>query len=81
MLLIIEVADTSLDYDREVKRSLYAEAGIPEYWIVNLAENCVEVHRQPRPDGTYQDVQTLRRGQQVEIQGLPGVTLALAELL
>jgi Uma2 family endonuclease len=44
-LLIIEIADTSLEYDRTEKMSLYAAAGIPEYWIVNLVERCVEVYR------------------------------------
>lgn len=79
--LLIEVADTTLDYDRDVKRSLYAEAGISEYWIVNLVDQCLEVYRQPQPDGTYRDAQTLRRGQQVNIQALPGVTLDVADLL
>jgi Uncharacterized protein conserved in cyanobacteria, COG4636 len=46
-LLIIEIADTSLEYDRTEKMSLYAAAGIPEYWIVNLVERCVEVYREP----------------------------------
>jgi len=81
VLLVVEVADTTLEYDREVKRSLYAEAGIAEYWIVNLSEDCLEVYRQPRPDGTYRDVQTVRRGQQVEITALPGQGLAVAEIL
>jgi Uma2 family endonuclease len=44
-LLIIEVADTSLRYDRGTKAGLYARFGIPEYWIVNLGEGCIEVHR------------------------------------
>jgi Uma2 family endonuclease len=46
-LLVIEIADTSLEYDRTEKMSLYAAAGIPEYWIVNLVERCVEVYREP----------------------------------
>jgi hypothetical protein len=47
VLLIIEVADSSLEYDRTVKKMLYAESGIPEYWIVNLTKNQVEVFMQP----------------------------------
>ena len=81
ILLLIEVSDTSLEYDREVKRALYAEAGIVEYWILNLVDECLEVYRQPQPDGTYRDVQTLRRGQTVEIAALPGLTLAIDEML
>jgi Uma2 family endonuclease len=46
-LLVIEVADTSLEYDRTVKASLYASAGIPEYWVVNLVERRLEVYREP----------------------------------
>lgn len=46
-VLVVEVADTSLAYDRTTKADLYAGAGIPEYWIVNLAERQVEVYRQP----------------------------------
>jgi Uma2 family endonuclease len=81
VLLLIEVADTSLDNDREVKRPLYAEAGILEYWIVNLTDDSLEVHRSPTPDGTYADVRTLRRGQQVDIVALAGLAVAVDELL
>ncbi|MDW8107392.1 MAG: Uma2 family endonuclease [Armatimonadota bacterium] len=46
-LLIVEVADTSLEYDRTEKRRLYAKHGIPEYWIVNLQDRILEVYREP----------------------------------
>ncbi|MCS6841820.1 MAG: Uma2 family endonuclease [Roseiflexus sp.] len=51
-VLIIEVADTSLAYDRTTKGSLYARAGIPDYWIriINLIDSQVEVYRDPLPD-------------------------------
>ncbi len=48
VLLVIEVAQTSLAYDREAKLPLYAEAGIPEVWLVNLAEEILEVYRGPQ---------------------------------
>jgi Uma2 family endonuclease len=48
ILFLIEVSDTSLEFDRGVKLSLYAEAGIPQYWILNIAERCIEVYTQPR---------------------------------
>lgn len=51
ILLVVEVAETSLDRDRTGKAALYASHGIPEYWIVNLDDRCVEVHRQPEGDG------------------------------
>jgi Uma2 family endonuclease len=47
VVLLVEVADTTLTYDRETQLPLYAQAGIPEVWIVNLAEAQVEVHREP----------------------------------
>lgn len=47
--LIIELADTSLTYDRDVKSHLYARAGVPEYWIINLVDRRLEVHRDPEP--------------------------------
>jgi Uma2 family endonuclease len=46
--LIIEVADSSLELDRRVKSQIYAAAGVPDYWIVNLPERQIEVHRDPR---------------------------------
>jgi Uma2 family endonuclease len=49
-VLVVEVADSSLDMDRRHKGSLYARSGIPEYWIVNLGDRSVEVHRAPEPD-------------------------------
>ncbi len=49
-MLAVEVANTSLDYDRKVKLALYARSGIPEVWIVNLAAKEVEVYRSPVAD-------------------------------
>ena len=72
VLLLIEVAVTSVDYDREVKTQLYAEEGIQEYWIVNLEEDCLEVYRQPSPKG-YAETITLQRGDEVQIQAMPSV--------
>ncbi|MCS7066067.1 MAG: Uma2 family endonuclease [Fimbriimonadales bacterium] len=46
-LLVIEIADTSLEHDRTKKLALYAKAGIPEYWIINLLERVLEVYREP----------------------------------
>ena len=48
-VLVVEVALTSVDYDRNVKSSLYAKAGIPEYWLLNLRERRLEVFREPVP--------------------------------
>ena len=60
--LVIEVADTTLQKDRMVKLPLYARAGIPECWIVNVEGKAIEVYREPEADG-YLHKQTLRGGQ------------------
>lgn len=52
VLLVIEIADSSINYDQKVKLPLYAEAGISNYWIFNLVENCLESYSEP-----YQDLQ------------------------
>ena len=55
IFLVVEVADSTLDDDRNIMRPLYAESGIQEFRIANLRDNCLEVYRGPRPDGTYQE--------------------------
>jgi Uma2 family endonuclease len=80
VLLIIEVADSSLAYDRGVKQSLYARHGIPEFWIVNLAASEVEVCRAPE-SGRYASVSRVGRDGVLEPQLLPGATIPVAELL
>lgn len=59
VLLVIEVSDTTLSYDRNTKAPLYATHAMPEYWIINLVEQCVEVYRQPQ-QGQYREQQVLR---------------------
>jgi len=81
VFLIAQVADSSLDDDRELMRPLYAESGILEYWIVNLVDEQLEVHRGPRPDGTYADTRIVKRGESTGIAALPGLVVAVDELL
>ncbi|MCS7207323.1 MAG: Uma2 family endonuclease [Dehalococcoidia bacterium] len=80
VLLLVEVADASLPYDREVKLPLYARAGIPEVWLVNLASDTVEVYRSPSPQG-YEDAHTLPRGQRLSPHLLPQVSVAVEDIL
>ncbi len=80
VLLIIEVADSSLAYDRAVKRSLYARHGIPEFWIVNLVAGEVEVCRTPTGD-RYASVSQVGRDAILEPELLPGATFPVATLL
>jgi Uma2 family endonuclease len=81
IFLIIEVADSSLDDDRNIMKPLYAESGIQEYWIANLQDNCLEVHRGPQSDGTYQETRVLKRGESTDIAALPGLIIAVDEVL
>jgi Uma2 family endonuclease len=85
--LVIEVADSSLKYDRDHKGSLYAKVGIADYWIVNVQERQLEVHRQPVADGeaefglSYADVQILQAGDSVSPLAKPEAVVAVADLL
>lgn len=81
ILLLIEVADSSLEMDREVKTPLYAENGIREYWIVNLIDRQIEIFRQPQPDGTYRERLIRRPGEQVDLLAFPGVLIPVNDLL
>ena len=72
VLLLIEIADTSLNYDRTVKRALYARHVIPEFWIVDLTAGEVEICWQPQAGG-YATVDRIGRGGVLEPELLPGV--------
>jgi len=79
VLLMIEVADSSLRYDREVKLPLYARHGITEVWIVDLALSRLDVHRQPEA-GRYQDSQRLTSPIVLAPLAFPDLLLDLSEL-
>ena len=78
--VVIEVADTSVDYDRSVKLPLYARAGIPEAWMIVLPKDLIEVHSQPK-NGKYQKVQRLRRGKTVVLSSLAGLSFKVDDVL
>jgi Uma2 family endonuclease len=80
VLLIIEVADSSADYDRNIKLPLYAQAGIPEAWLVRLRDACIEIHRGPAATG-YQEMRTFRSGDRVSSLAFPDLELAVAAIL
>ncbi len=80
VLILIEVSDTTLKYDRDVKLSLYAEAEIPEVWIVNLPNNIVEVHQNPS-NGIYQLAKIFKRGENTQSSILPDLSLEVNEIL
>ena len=79
VLLLIEVAESSLAYDRSTKLRLYAEGGIPEYWVVDCAAESVEVHRTPEAGG-YRDVSRVTGAATVAPQAFSDVTLSLTEI-
>ncbi|MGH7390639.1 MAG: Uma2 family endonuclease [Candidatus Rokuibacteriota bacterium] len=78
-LLLVEVADSSLAYDRTTKLRLYAEAGIPEYWVVDCAAEAVEVYRMPGPEG-YRDVTRVAGTATLTLQTFPDVELTTTEI-
>lgn len=78
-LLTIEVSASTLRYDRRTKARLYAASGLEEYWIVNLAESTVEVHREPAGD-VWQERTVHRSGETIQALILPQVSVDLAEL-
>jgi len=79
VLLIIEVADTTVRYDREVKVPLYASTGIPEVWLIDLARKAVEVYRQPSEHG-YREVLRPYLSEPLQCALLPQVSLFPAGL-
>jgi Uma2 family endonuclease len=76
VLLLIEVADTSLAFDRRVKLPLYARAAIAEFWIVDVQRRVLEVHRKPAGDG-YTETTTYRSGDQLALALAPGIVVEL----
>ncbi|MBM3202774.1 Uma2 family endonuclease [Candidatus Woesearchaeota archaeon] len=81
--LVIEVADTSLQRDRGIKQALYARAGIPEYWIVNLPERHIEIYRLPEGQSVYLAPQVLKTDADLTLflSGKPLGSLPVAQLL
>jgi Uma2 family endonuclease len=79
VFLVIEVADSSLDYDRGEKADLYATAGIKDYWFVNLIDRCVEVFRDPQR-GRYRSLQVFQMGAKLHPVAFLKITLAAASL-
>jgi Uma2 family endonuclease len=95
VFLVLEVADTSVAYDRRRKMPAYARAGVPEAWLLVLGrgrrrsartgietpgEPTLEVNRGPGPDG-YRETRLVRRGERISPEALPGVEIALEDLL
>ncbi len=80
VLLIVEVSDSSLEYDRETKVPLYAGAGIREAWIVNLKEGCVEVYTNPSEHG-YDMLRKFRKATTITPVSFPDVHISVDEIV
>jgi Uma2 family endonuclease len=83
---VVEVAESSLRIDRELKASLYARGGVEDYWIVNLVDRVLEVHRDAAPAGTepfgwrYTSVTSLAPGASVAPLACPGIPVDIVAL-
>lgn len=80
VLLVIEVADSTVESDRSYKMPLYAKAGIPEAWLVNLVEECVELYAEP--DGeAYQTIRRFPRGEEVAAHSIENLNISVSDIL
>jgi hypothetical protein len=68
-------------YSVDDNGEMHARSVVTEYWIVNLVDECLEVYRGPRPGGAYQEERVPRRGESTDIAALPGVVVAVDEVL
>ncbi len=86
-VLVVEVAFSRLGFDRERKGSLYARAGIADYWIVNLPDRCLEIYRGPVPDTQarfgwrYGQVTTIAADGAASPLAVPGASVPVADVL
>lgn len=80
VLMVIEVADTSIEYDRRVKLPLYAWSGLPEVWIVDLSAETIEIHSRP-VTGEYREALLAKRGETLKSKTISGLELAVNEIL
>ncbi|MFL6256234.1 MAG: Uma2 family endonuclease [Pyrinomonadaceae bacterium] len=80
ILLIIEVSDTTLEYDMKVKVPLYARAGIPETWLVNLRGGRIKTYADPAK-GAYQTIASYARGEELQSRTVAALRVGVAEVI
>jgi Uma2 family endonuclease len=80
VLLLIEVTDTSMEVDRQIKVPLYARAGIPEVWLVDIGQRHVDIYQNPSPQ-EYREIRRLGAGQSLTVPGFPDLTLPIDRIL
>jgi Uma2 family endonuclease len=74
VMLIVEVADSSVEYDRDIKIPLYVGAAIPEVWLVNLTKDTIEIYTQPVGDA-YREIRIVKRGESIVSKSIPNLIL------
>lgn len=80
VLLLVEVSDTTLAYDEQVKVPLYARSGVPETWIVDLNREAIRAHREPTPKG-YRLIEVHQRGDRISPSAFPDLSLGVDDIL
>ena len=80
VLMLVEVSDSTLRYDRDVKLSLYAAAGVPETWLVNLREDWVESNTEPSPEG-YRATRRYALGDTIAPQAFPDLAIPIDRII
>ncbi len=80
VILLVEVADTTVEYDREVKIPSYAAAGIREVWLVDINNQSIEVYLEPLPSG-YQNIRKYQRGEIIFLSALGDLSVSVDEVL
>lgn len=80
IFLLIEVADSSFEYDRDIKIPLYAASGILEVWLVDILEQTITVYRQPTENG-YSEIKTFQRGENLDILAFPEIKITVDSIL
>jgi Uma2 family endonuclease len=77
--LLIEVAESSIRKDRTIKREIYAEAGVPEYWVVDVNSWVIDVYSKPSPNG-YLESRHVGRGGTLRPRHVPGVAIRVRDI-
>lgn len=77
---LIEVADSSLSKDRRIKTRIYADAAVPEYWVIDVNGGTIEVRTQPT-SGAYGHLRVARAGETIRLQAFPDVEIAVSDIL
>ncbi len=80
VFLIIEIADSSVEYDQDIKIPLYAEASIPEVWLVNLPKEAIEIYTRPL-EGEYREIRLVKRGESIAATAIPNLTIDVNGIL